>query len=146
MLFLYKSCVSVTQNYMKNTWITVIWAPSSLFSPQSDRLWWGSAAWWRNPSQSQWPRFWRGCAGLSTSLWSSSQRMSSSTSPWTNGLCVTASSLSTPKVTVLLLSDIFTAHSVDLCKARFISHRLWELFTNERTPLLFTLSLGCCFN
>lgn len=65
--------------------------------------------------------------------------MSSSTSLWTNGLCVTASSLSTPKVTGLLLSDILNAHPVDLCKARFIPH-LSKLFTNERTPLLFTLS------
>lgn len=71
---------------------------SPLFSLRSDRSWWGSAAWWRSPNRSQWPRSWRGCAGLSTSLWSSSQKMSFSMSPWTNGLCVTASSPSTLRV------------------------------------------------
>lgn len=79
-------------------WNTALLFRSSLFSPRSNRSWWGSVAWWRSPSPSQWPRSWRGCAGLSTSLWSSSQRTSSSTSPWTNGLSVTASSLSTPRV------------------------------------------------
>lgn len=134
--------VCLTQNYMSHLYIllnqvTVIWVLSSFFSRQSDRLWSGSAAWWRNPSQSQWPRFWRGCAGSSTSLWSSSQRTSSSTRPWTNGLCATASSLSTPKVTVCLLSDTSTAHAVGQ----------WNLFTHETAPLLwFTLSVfhwGC---
>ena len=72
--------------------------PSPPLSLRSNRSRWGSAAWWRSPSPSRWPRSWRGCAGSSTSLWSSSQRTSSSTSPWTNGLCATASSPSTLRV------------------------------------------------
>lgn len=75
---------------------------ASPVSPRSNRSWWGSAAWWRNPNPSPWPRSWRGSAGLSTSPWSFSQRTSFLMSLWTNGLCVIASSPSTPKVPIIL--------------------------------------------
>ena len=77
----------------------LISSPSlSPLSLQRGRLWWASAPWWRSPTPSPWPRSWRGCASLSTSPWSSSQRRSFSTSLWTSGPYATASSPSTPKV------------------------------------------------
>lgn len=74
----------------------------ALSSLQSVRLWWGSAVWWRSPSPSPWRRYWSVCASLSTSLWSSSLRTSYSMNQWRIGLCVTASSPFTPKVTSLV--------------------------------------------
>lgn len=73
-----------------------------LSSLQSVRSWWGFAVWWRNQSPNPWLRSWSDYVSLSTSPWSSFLRTSYSMIRWKSGRSVTAWSLFTQKVCLVL--------------------------------------------